>query len=234
MRSLIGIVLLIVAAVGLAYFASHLHPGQGELPPDEMWAQKDREAAQQKQKDSDTRKALVDHSPGAFDAVKAGAIHATLTFDGKAPIQIELYPAAAPKTVDHIADLIKRDFYNRIKVHRLESGAAGPSGKPGISLIQFGDPQSAYYDPGDFASKGIGSNGSGTTVPLELKLPNVKYSIGMARSDSDDSGDSQMYINTADNPSFDGGYCIFGRVVGGQDVLSTIKVGDAIKSFTIP
>jgi peptidyl-prolyl cis-trans isomerase B (cyclophilin B) len=233
MRPLIGIALLVLAAIGLALFASRLHPG-GELPPNEILAQQDQEAADKKKAEADARKALVDHSSGAFDAVKAGAVHATLVFDGKAPLQIELYPAAAPKTVEHISSLIKKGFYNGIKVHRLENGSSGPSGQPGLNIFQFGDPHSVNVDPADFTSKRIGSNGSGTTVPLEVKLPDVKYSIGMARGPTDDSGDSQMFINTEDNPNLDGDYCIFGRVVSGQNVVSTIKVGDAIKSFTIP
>ena len=232
MRPLIGIALLVLAAIGLAIFSTHVHPG-GDLPPTELQAEKDQKDADAKKALQDARKASIDHSPGAFDAVKTGALHATLNFEGKQPIQIELYPAAAPKTVAQISGLIKKGFYNGIKVHRLETGATGPSGQPGLKLFQFGDPQSAKSEPANFATDLIGSHGSGTTGPLEVKLPHIKYTIGMARGEAEDSGDSQMYINTDDNPSLDGGYCIFGRVVGGQDVLATVKVGDVIKSFTM-
>jgi len=232
MRPLIGIGLLVLAAIGLAMFASHIHPG-GDLPSNEILDQKEQDEAVAKKAAEDARRALVDHSAGAFDAVKAGAIHATLVFDGKAPIQIELYPAAAPKTVAQISGLIKRGFYNGIKVHRLETGTPGPNGETGLYLFQFGDPESAKSEPAKFQDDHIGSHGSGTMVPLEVKLPHVKGSVGMARSQAEDSGDSQMYINTRENPNLDGDYCIFGMVVGGQDVLSTVKVGDVIKSFTL-
>jgi cyclophilin family peptidyl-prolyl cis-trans isomerase len=232
MRPLIGIALLVLAAIGLAVFSSHLHPG-GDLPPNEIQAQKDQSELSAKKVKEDALKASVDHSSGAFDKVKAGALHATLVFNGKAPIQIELYPAAAPKTVAQISGLIKKGFYNGIKVHRLEIGTAGPNGEPGLSLFQFGDPASAASEPANFEADKIGTHGSGASVPLEVKLPHVKYSIGMARGQLEDSGDSQIYVNTEDNSSLDGGYCIFGRVVGGQDVLPTIKVGDVIKSFTL-
>jgi cyclophilin family peptidyl-prolyl cis-trans isomerase len=232
MRPLIGIVLLILAAIGLAMFASHLHPG-GELPPDEIQAQKDQDEANAAKAKIDARKASVDHSPGAFDALKSSALHATLVFAGKAPIEIELYPTAAPKTVEHISGLIKKGFYNGIKVHRLETGTAGPNGGHGLYLFQFGDPKSINELPLNFGVNQVGSHGSGSTVPLEVKLPHVKGSIGMARTQAEDSGDSQIYFNTADNLDLDGDYCIFGRVVGGMDVLSTIKIGDEIKSFTM-
>jgi cyclophilin family peptidyl-prolyl cis-trans isomerase len=232
MRPLIGIGLLVVAAIGLALFASRVHPG-GDLPPNEIQAEKDQADANAKRAKQDARIASVDHSAGAFDAVKAGALHATLVFVGKAPIQIELYPAAAPKTVKQISSLITKGFYNGIKVHRLETGKPGPNGQPGLHLFQFGDPKSATTELASFQADHIGSTGSGATVPLEVKLSHVKYSIGMARAEDEDSGDSQMYINTEDNLNLDGNYCIFGKVVGGQDVLPTIKVGDVIKSFTM-
>jgi len=59
-------------------------------------------------------------------------------------------------------------------------------------------------------------------------LKNVKYSIAMARTMAPHSASSQFFINTADNgfldyPGQDGwGYCVFGEVVEGQDVVDKI------------
>lgn len=227
MRPFIGFVLLILAAVGLAMFASRLHPGEG-LPPNEVQAEKDQQTARDEQAKVDNMKASVDRSSEAFDKVKSGAIQATLQLDGKAPIKVELYPKAAPKTVAQISGLIKKHFYDGIKVHRVEDGSHI------LKLFQFGDPESINAAPSEFDAQKIGTHGTGTMVPLEIKLPHAKYSIGMARSQAADSGDSQMYINTDANPNLDGNYCVFGMVVGGQDVLATVKVGDQIKSFSIP
>jgi len=226
MRSFLGILGLVAVAIGLAYFSSHLHPG-GDLPPLEAQADKDQADADAAKKKAEDRKAQIAHGDAGFETVKAGAIQTTLVFDGKAPITLELYPAAAPKTVAHITDLIKQHFYDGIKVHRLEDGSKG------LKLIQFGDPESIKVDPKDFTSKEIGKHGSGTTVPLEVKLSHVKYSVGLARAQSEDSGDAQLYINTGDNTHLDGNYCIFGRVIGGQDVLPTVKLGDKIQSFNL-
>src|SRR5579862_5824249 len=106
MRPVIGIVLLVCAAIGIAIFATRAHPG-GDLPPAEQQAQQDAADASAAREKADKQKSMVNHESGAFDAVKAGAIHATLTFEGKAPIGVELYPAAAPKTVAQISGLIK-------------------------------------------------------------------------------------------------------------------------------
>ena len=61
-------------------------------------------------------------------------------------------------------------------------------------------------------------------------LKNVKYSIAMARTMAPHSASSQFFINTADNgfldyPGQDGwGYCVFGEVIDGQDVVDRIGV----------
>ena len=60
-------------------------------------------------------------------------------------------------------------------------------------------------------------------------LKNNKYSIAMARTMAPHSASSQFFINVADNqfldfPGQDGwGYCVFGEVVAGQDVVDTIQ-----------
>jgi len=63
-------------------------------------------------------------------------------------------------------------------------------------------------------------------------LKNVKYSIAMARTMAPHSASSQFFINTADNgfldyPGQDGwGYCVFGEVIDGQDVVDKIGLVD--------
>jgi len=62
-------------------------------------------------------------------------------------------------------------------------------------------------------------------------LKNKKYTVAMARTSEPHSASSQFFINVADNdfldykgPSPQGwGYCVFGKVVAGQDVVDRIK-----------
>jgi hypothetical protein len=51
----------------------------------------------------------------------------------KGTIQVETYPGEAPKTVEHVLALARRNFYNGIRVHRVEPNF----------VVQFGDPQAA-------------------------------------------------------------------------------------------
>ena len=65
-------------------------------------------------------------------------------------------------------------------------------------------------------------------------LKNVKYSVAMARTSAPHSASSQFFINVADNqfldfPGQDGwGYCVFGEVVAGQDVVDKITTVETI------
>ncbi len=69
------------------------------------------------------------------------------------------------------------------------------------------------------------------TIENEAKngLKNNKYSVAMARTSAPHSASSQFFINVADNefldfPGQDGwGYCVFGEVVSGQDVVDKIQ-----------
>ena len=62
----------------------------------------------------------------------AGAGPVLVVETGKGTFQIEMYPGEAPKTVEHILALAKRNFYNGHRVHRVVKGF----------VVQFGDPQS--------------------------------------------------------------------------------------------
>ena len=62
----------------------------------------------------------------------------------------------------------------------------------------------------------------------------------MARTRIPDSATSQFYINVKNNASLDKanaddrvGYCVFGRVIEGQDVVNAIKQGDKMEKVTI-
>jgi cyclophilin family peptidyl-prolyl cis-trans isomerase len=222
MRPAIAIFCVMVAGVVLAAMVSLRTPRPDPLPA-EIEAAKN---AEKNKPQAETKPAEAGGDPQAqFDKVKEGAMRASLEIVGKGTIEFELYPKAAPKTVAHFTELAAKNFWDGIKVHREEK-----------AVIQMGDPLSKDVQPEDFEIKGIGSHGSNTTtVPLEVeaKLPNVQYTLGLARTSAPDSGDSQFYINLINNPGFDYDYCVFGRVTKGTDIVSTIKKGDVIKHIQV-
>jgi len=134
----------------------------------------------------------------------------------KGSISIELYPKEAPETVKNFAALAEEGFYNRgnMKFHRVIPGF----------VIQTGDPT------------GTGAGGSKKTIPLEAKnklTHNVKGMVAMARGGDPDSASSQFYITLAPQTALDGKYAIFGKVVGGLDVIDKITKGDELYAVRI-
>lgn len=158
----------------------------------------------------------------AAPAKPAAAAGPMLVIDTvKGPIEIELYPAEAPKTVAHITALAKRNFYNGLRVHRVEPGF----------VIQFGDPLTR-----DMTKRSLwGTGGSGRTVGVgETKRTHRLGSVAMAHAGDPAKADSQMYIllRTAAT-ALDGKYAVFGQVTSGMEVVQKIAVGDIIRRVTV-
>jgi len=127
-------------------------------------------------------------------------------------IEVELFPASAPRTVANFVSLAESGFYDNLVWHRIVDS-------PQPFVIQTGDPNTRTGDRSTW-----GTGGSGTTIPLETNssLHNDLGYLGMARGAAANSGSSQFYINLANNPSLDGHYTVFGRVISGMDVVNAI------------
>ena len=138
----------------------------------------------------------------------------------KGKIVIELYPEAAPVTVDNFLTLIDQGYYDGLIFHRYDPGF----------VIQGGD------------SKGDGSGGPGWAIPGEFQDPNLRAkmpahergTVAMARTRMPNSAGSQFYICLNPDPiryrHLEGQYTAFGRVIKGLDVVDEIRVGDKMNS----
>ena len=142
----------------------------------------------------------------------------------KGTLVIELYPDAAPKTVENFATLIDQGFYDGLIFHRYEPGF----------VIQGGDP------------KGDGTGGPGWKLYGEFQDPvllakmpaHEKGVVAMARRGNDpDSAGSQFYICLNPDPDryahLNAKYTTFGRVVKGMDVVDQLLKGDRIEKMTL-
>jgi peptidyl-prolyl cis-trans isomerase B (cyclophilin B) len=127
-------------------------------------------------------------------------------------ITLELDAAKAPKTVENFLAYVKAGHYDGTVFHRVINGF----------MIQGGG-----FAPG------MRQKPTEAAIPNEAAngLRNQKYTIAMARTGDPHSATAQFFINVADNdflnhtaPSGQGwGYCVFGKVVEGQDVVDKIK-----------
>lgn len=235
MRPALGLAILLICGIGIAAYTAKMRPNTESLTPAEQNMEEERKQMEDAKKSMEASQAKANDPARlvAFDKVKEGAIRATLEVEGRGTMTLELYPQAAPKTVAHFVELAKKNFYDGILFHRVEPGF----------VVQGGDPASKTVDGAqirnissqDAGQKfGLGKGGSGQTVPLEVKLPHLPNTIGLARSQDPNSGDSQFYINLKDNAQLDSGYCVFGRIVEGADVAAKIQQGDKIKRLSVP
>ncbi len=120
--------------------------------------------------------------------------------DGR--VVIEMRPDLAPRHVARIKELVGQGFYDGLTFHRVIDGF----------MAQTGDP------------RGDGTGGSGINVPAEFSdEPYERGTLGMARSSDPDSADSQFFIMFARDPSLDGQYTVWGKVVEGMEYVDKIK-----------
>jgi peptidyl-prolyl cis-trans isomerase B (cyclophilin B) len=127
-------------------------------------------------------------------------------------ITLELDAAKAPKSVENFLAYAKKGHYDRTIFHRVIPGfmVQGGGFEPGMT-----------QKPTDAPVENEANNG----------LKNDNYTVAMARTQAPHSATAQFFINVADNaflnhtaPSMQGwGYAVFGKVVGGKDVVDKIK-----------
>jgi cyclophilin family peptidyl-prolyl cis-trans isomerase len=127
-------------------------------------------------------------------------------------IKVELYPDKAPKTVANFLAYVDDKFYDGTIFHRVIS----------TFMIQGGGyDQSMQRKETRAPVVNEASNG----------LSNARGTIAMARTSDPDSATAQFFINVKDNAQLDrrdatpmgAGYCVFGKVVSGMDVVDKIK-----------
>ena len=140
----------------------------------------------------------------------------------KGTVEIETYPVEAPKTVEHIVALAKRNFYNGLRIHRVVKGF----------VVQFGDPQTRDMTKRDR----WGSMGSGRPIGVSEVNPKRRHRVGavaIANLNDPRTGDSQMYITLAAAPALDGKFTVFGQVISGMDVVQKLAVNDVVRRVTV-
>ena len=127
-------------------------------------------------------------------------------------IGIELDEAKAPETVRNFLEYVRSGHYTNTIFHRVidEFMIQGGGFEPGMK-----------QKPTRAPIRNEAQNG----------LRNERYTIAMARTGEPHSATAQFFINVKDNaflnhsaPTPQGwGYCVFGRVVEGQDVVDRVK-----------
>jgi cyclophilin family peptidyl-prolyl cis-trans isomerase len=139
----------------------------------------------------------------------------------KGTIEMELFAADTPKSVDHILALMKRSWYRGQRFHRVTA-----------SLVQFGDQQSRDMSKRDYWGSGNSGNPIGV-FELSKKYTHVRGTVGLGHSGNPANADCQLYIMKTASPSLDGKYAIIGRVTSGMAIVDKIAVEDTIKNAMV-
>jgi len=149
---------------------------------------------------------------------------ATIKTD-KGEVKVELLDNEAPTTVNNFVFLAKDGYYNGVSFHRVIPNF----------VAQAGDPT------------GTGIGGPGYSLPVEhTDEPFEPGVLAMAKpqeAGADNNG-SQFFFMLREEPTFDGKFTVFGRVIEGMDVLEQLTArnpqleeapppGDRIQSITI-
>jgi cyclophilin family peptidyl-prolyl cis-trans isomerase len=129
----------------------------------------------------------------------------------KGTIKIELFANKAPLTVKNFLQYVEDKHYDGTIFHRVISDFMIQGGGFNANMQEKATRQ---------AIKNESDNG----------LTNVRGTIAMARTNKPDSATAQFYVNVKDNKFLDRanakdnvGYCVFGRVIEGMDVVDMIR-----------
>ena len=158
-------------------------------------------------------------SPAAPRAQKPGTGPTIVLETSKGTIEIETYPEDAPKTVEHIVALVKKNFYNGMRFHRAEPNF----------LVQIGVPESRDMSLQEWWGRKPGLGNPIGVAEITKKRRHVPGSVGMAHAGDPKTAESQFYIIIQPRPGLDGKYTVFGKVVSGMDVVQKIKKADMLK-----
>lgn len=121
-------------------------------------------------------------------------------------VTIQMRPDKAPRHVERVKELVRRNFYDGLVFHRVIEGF----------MAQAGDP--------------LGTGAGGSSLPdLEAEfndLPHLRGTVSMARTNEPNSANSQFFIMFNRMFSLDGQYTVWGRVTGGMEHVDAINRGE--------
>jgi len=154
-------------------------------------------------------KSLPDQTPGPNLVIEVGGSHS-------GTIVIDLLPHVAPKHVERIIKLAKSGAYDGVVFHRVIDGFMAQTGD-----VQYG------VRGADMQMAGMGAS---DMPDLAAEFSNVPFklgTVGAARSNDENSANSQFFIMFGPAKHLNGQYTVFGQVTEGLETLYNIKLGDS-------
>ena len=129
-------------------------------------------------------------------------------------MKAELYPEAAPNTVNNFISLVQKGYYDGLIFHRVIRGFMIQGGCP--DGTGMGGP--GYQIKGEFSQNGFKND-----------LSHDPGVLSMARAMHPDSAGSQFFIMHEKSPHLDGAYAAFGKITEGMDVVN--KIAETVTDY---
>lgn len=126
-------------------------------------------------------------------------------------IEVRLFPADAPATVERFVRLARAGYYNGLTFHRWAPNWVVQGGSPGANELMGDSP---------FMNDEVGLR------------PHVRGALGISTR-GHDTGDAQIYVDVCDNFRLDHSYTVWGEVVKGLDVADRVLEADVISKIEI-
>ncbi len=130
---------------------------------------------------------------------------------------IELYPQISPNAVQRFKKLVESKAYDNSAFHRVIKNTLVQAGD-----LEFGKKGSLNYAKIGTGKSGLGTLNSEIDTPFDFK----KGSVGLVRSKSYNTEDSQFFIILRDEPLYESEYTPIGKVIYGLESLKKIKYLD--------
>jgi peptidyl-prolyl cis-trans isomerase B (cyclophilin B) len=144
----------------------------------------------------------------------------------KGVIEIETFPADAPKSVAHFVELARKGFYRGLRFHWVQPG-----------LVQAGDPLSRdITKQKDWGTGGSGPGRSnkpnGFFEPTKRKFERGIVALAYRPTWKPETADSMFFILLAAAPALEGKDTALGRVIKGLNVADKVEMNDILKNVT--
>lgn len=195
--------------------------------------------------------AVAQTAPAASDWRTIAPENLLVIDTSKGRVLVELVPVAAPNHAERIRTLANQGFYDGLKFHRVIPDFMAQTGDPrgtGEGGSELPDLKAEFSfrrgrDAGFIAVPSVGAGVRGLVGDLPVQTqPDAQMMVtadfkvdahglfcpgvlGMARSGSPDSANSQFFLMMGAREQLDGIYTAFGRVVSGLDVVGKLKKG---------
>lgn len=147
------------------------------------------------------------------DVLVDGVDYAALFVTDEGTMLVDLTEDETPLTVGSFVFLARNHFYDGVLFHRVIAGF----------MAQGGDPNTVSGAPGTWGFGGPGYQFA--NEPVASLRYDARGVLGMANAGPDTNG-SQFFITFAAQPSLDGGYTVFGRLLEGDATLAALAIGE--------